>query len=981
MKRKIEIVFCILFLLMVAVPLALSDFRGGGVSQYERRQLKEFPAVVTETGLDLRKLSEIDDWIDDNIGLRDFCVNLYTQLMVKGLNVSSSDKVMFGTDGWYFYTPDHNIEIGLGNYFLTDEQLDKIAQNQQRISDFYHDMGVEYTLVLTPSKASVYTEYVAGEETTGGTIIDQVSDYLTEHTDVHVVNTKTDLVGAKDQGKLFWKTDTHWTELGSYVAYGSILDQFKAWDIVSTPPIYVDFTKETARGFGEFNTMLGNYKILGEEEVPKGVMQGSSEQITSGKQYEKLAAIQKAIEPNYPAVIIHNDQSTDKNLLIYGDSQWELSRNMPWYFSANFSNVVSMRSDKLNVDIDYCAQPDVIIFGCSERYIDTKLLADVPSFIPVIDQPDQEVRDKSGVNDAEWRLFVDSFDGAVSTQEDTLNLMSSNTSSSVNIQGWCADLQNHSGMSSLYVQIGTMLFPCEYGLNSEGVADYYQDEAYSQCGFSVQIPRICFEEINLDQIKFVAISEDGQKEFEKIYALRQTDPSTMYKDLADLPVQPLENSANNLWIDYCNDVAQPDAQLVHLDLSQSDELSFSGWAADLAEGTPLGALYVQIGDQIFQCHYGEERGAVADYFQNENLKYTGFSFSIPADVFQGGAVDTMIFIEVSQDGSYRYEDVPYQIDYAQNSGAEGTGDPQTIPQQPGDSAQSGGNENLFASKYVTILLLAVVILTFCLLLFLLVHNDQGEMLRKFNQKKFLFSELIKRDFTLKYKRTILGMFWSILFPLVNLLIMWLVFNKLLGSNIDHFVVYLFAGQLIFNYFSDATNMGMTSLVDNASIFTKVNVPKYLFLFSRNVSTLINFGLTLMIFFLFVGLDGIPFSVKFLSLLYPIICLIILNLGTGMILSALYMFFRDMRYLWSVATQLLMWMSAIFYSIDGFSEEMQRLFLLNPVYLCIRYFRKVVIEDAIPTAQFHLLLAAISLGIFAVGCIVYKKKNHEFLYYV
>ena len=372
---------------------------------------------------------------------------------------------------------------------------------------------------------------------------------------------------------------------------------------------------------------------------------------------------------------------------------------------------------------------------------------------------------------------------------------------------------------------------------------------------------------------------------------------------------------------------------------------------------------------------------LADYFQNENLKYTGFSFSVPADVFQGGAVDTLIFIEVSQDGTYRYEDVPYQIEYTQHPGAVGTEDPQLSSQQPGDSAQSGGSENLFASKYITVLLFAIVILTFFLLLRFLIRNDQGEMLHKFNQRKFLFSELIKRDFTLKYKRTILGMFWSILLPLVNLLIMWLVFNKLLGSNIDHFVVYLFAGQLIFNYFSDATNMGMTSLVDNASIFTKVNVPKYLFLFSRNVSSLINFGLTLIIFFLFVGLDGIPFSIKFLSLLYPIICLIILNLGIGMILSALYMFFRDMRYLWSVATQLLMWMSAIFYSIDSFSEEVRRLYLLNPVYLCIRYFRKVVIEDTIPTIQFHLLLAAISLGIFAIGCIVYKKKNHEFLYYV
>ena len=118
------------------------------------------------------------------------------------------------------------------------------------------------------------------------------------------------------------------------------------------------------------------------------------------------------------------------------------------------------------------------------------------------------------------------------------------------------------------------------------------------------------------------------------------------------------------------------------------------------------------------------------------------------------------------------------------------------------------------------------------------------MLQRLKQHQFLFGELVKRDFAKKYKRTILGMAWSILSPLMNLLIMWLVFSNLLGSNVHHYVIYLFAGQLVFSYFTDATNLGMTSLVGNAGIFTKVNIPKYLFLFSQNVSSLINFGLGL-----------------------------------------------------------------------------------------------------------------------------------------
>ena len=255
------------------------------------------------------------------------------------------------------------------------------------------------------------------------------------------------------------------------------------------------------------------------------------------------------------------------------------------------------------------------------------------------------------------------------------------------------------------------------------------------------------------------------------------------------------------------------------------------------------------------------------------------------------------------------------------------------------------------------------------------------MFNKLKQYGFLFNELVKRDFTKKYKRTILGMGWSIVSPLMNLLIMWLVFSKLFGNNVNHYAIYLFAGQLVFSYFTDATNLGMTSLVSNASIFSKINVPKYLFLFSQNVSSLINFGLTLLIFFAFVALDGIPFKVHFLLLLYPTICLIIFNIGLGLVLSALFVFFRDMQYLWGIMTQLLMWLSAIFYTIDAYSYKVQCMFLLNPIYLYIRYFRKIVIDGTIPSVPFHLLAAAYALVALGAGIFMYKRYNHEFLYYV
>ena len=255
------------------------------------------------------------------------------------------------------------------------------------------------------------------------------------------------------------------------------------------------------------------------------------------------------------------------------------------------------------------------------------------------------------------------------------------------------------------------------------------------------------------------------------------------------------------------------------------------------------------------------------------------------------------------------------------------------------------------------------------------------MFNKLLRHQFLFEELVKRDFKKKYKRTVLGMAWSVLSPLLMLLVMRLVFTQFFGRNVEHYTTYLFCGNLVFSYFSESTGQGMTSLMGNAGIFTKVNVPKYLFLFSKNVQTLINFGLTLCVFFVFCVLDGITFTWKFICLLYPICCLVLFNVGVGLILSAMFVFFRDIQYLWSVFTQLLMYMSAIFYTIDSYSYTVQCLFLLNPLYLFIRYFRKIVIEATIPTIWFHLLMLADVIIVFGIGCWMYKKYNTRFLYYV
>ena len=183
---------------------------------------------------------------------------------------------------------------------------------------------------------------------------------------------------------------------------------------------------------------------------------------------------------------------------------------------------------------------------------------------------------------------------------------------------------------------------------------------------------------------------------------------------------------------------------------------------------------------------------------------------------------------------------------------------------------------------------------------------------------------------------------------------------------------------------EASRFGIMSVDEQDRITEfaeKPKEPKYLFLFSKNVQTLINFGITLCVFFVFCIIDNIAFTWKLILLVYPIVLLLLFNIGVGLILSALFVFFRDIQYLWTVFLQLLMYMSAIFYSIDTYEPMIRNLFLLNPMYLFIRYFRKIVIEATIPSVWFHLLMLADVAIVLGLGCLIYKKNNTKFLYYV
>lgn len=251
---------------------------------------------------------------------------------------------------------------------------------------------------------------------------------------------------------------------------------------------------------------------------------------------------------------------------------------------------------------------------------------------------------------------------------------------------------------------------------------------------------------------------------------------------------------------------------------------------------------------------------------------------------------------------------------------------------------------------------------------------------KIKQYRFLFEELTKRDFKKKYKRTLLGVLWSVISPFVTFLVQYFVFSYIFRRHDTQFVIYLLSGTLMFNFFTNATTAGMFSMYSNGGILSKVNVPKSLFVLSSNSAAIFNFMLTLVIYFGFMVFCHVSFGIHLLMMIFPILCLIIFNIGMSYILSSLFVFFRDMQYLYQIFTMLLMYMSAIFYEIDRFPENLRFVFDINPIYHFVTYIRQLVIYATVPDFTSHIICLAFAFGMLAIGYFVHRKTEQKFVYY-
>lgn len=254
-------------------------------------------------------------------------------------------------------------------------------------------------------------------------------------------------------------------------------------------------------------------------------------------------------------------------------------------------------------------------------------------------------------------------------------------------------------------------------------------------------------------------------------------------------------------------------------------------------------------------------------------------------------------------------------------------------------------------------------------------------LSNFNKYKFLLAELIKRDVKLKYRRSVLGIFWSFLQPLFTMIILTIVFSQLFKSNIENYPVYLLTGKLVFDYYAAGTKAAMGSIISNASMIKKVYIPKYMYSLGVIFSNMVTFFMSLVVLFLVMIATQAPFTIFILSALVPILLLVMFTIGVGLIVATLTVFFRDIEHLYGVFLTMLMYATPIMYPAEIVPESFRWIQTLNPLYAIIELFRDSVLNGAYfdpGQLLFGTVSAIVSL---ALGIALFYKYQDRFILYI
>jgi ABC-type polysaccharide/polyol phosphate export permease len=254
----------------------------------------------------------------------------------------------------------------------------------------------------------------------------------------------------------------------------------------------------------------------------------------------------------------------------------------------------------------------------------------------------------------------------------------------------------------------------------------------------------------------------------------------------------------------------------------------------------------------------------------------------------------------------------------------------------------------------------------------------SKYIQNFLKFRPLLNELVARDIKIKYRRSILGVLWTLLNPLLMMVVLSVVFTNLFKFDIENFPIYILSGQAVFNFYSDATNNGMSSILGSASLIKKVYIPKYLFVMSRICSSVINLAASFSALLLVMSAMRVELHYTIFLVFIPIFLLIIFSLGIGLLLSALVVKFRDIMHLYSVFITALMYLTPVIYPMSILPEWLAVIVRINPLTNYLTMFRNVMLNNTLFSIG-DLCIGIIEAGAaLAIGLYVFYRNQDTFI---
>lgn len=252
---------------------------------------------------------------------------------------------------------------------------------------------------------------------------------------------------------------------------------------------------------------------------------------------------------------------------------------------------------------------------------------------------------------------------------------------------------------------------------------------------------------------------------------------------------------------------------------------------------------------------------------------------------------------------------------------------------------------------------------------------------KIERDWFILKSLVSKDFKLKYRRSVLGILWSILNPLLMMIVLSVVFSHFFRFQIENYPVYLILGQTLFSFMSDASSSAMGSILGSASLIKKIRINKAIFPLEKVAFSLVNFAISLVAVAAVMFFFQIKPTVNLLLLPLLIACVFAFSLGLGFLLSAMAVFFRDIVHLWSVLITAWTYLTPIFYPAAILPDWATPIMQANPMYYYVGCFRQIALNGTWPGAAEALICIAIALITLIVGYLIFNRLQKRFILYV